>query len=86
MTDKYTAIGHITAEAMDTSKVTFLPVLSTKQALEELRVVSGPFDTTLIQKLQSTITARDTIKTQSYDTLVCPELDLIMLRRSNFGE
>lgn len=71
ITDKCVAIGHITAEAMDTSKASFLPAQSTKQALEELKAVSGPFDSTLVQKVQSTVTARDAVKTQGYDTLVC---------------
>lgn len=71
VTDGRAAIGHITAEAMDVSKSYFLPAPSTKQVLEELKGVAGPFDTTIVQKLQSTVTARETLKTQSYDALVC---------------
>lgn len=83
ITHGYVAIGHITAEAMDSSKLSFLPASSTKQVLEELKSNCGPFDQTLLQKLQSTVTARDSVKNKGFDDLVCQNYVIHIVQKPN---
>jgi len=67
----FTAIGHITAEAMDTSKATFLPSDLTKQTLEDLEAACGQFEPSLLPSLRRMVPRREQLKTQGYDNLVC---------------
>lgn len=69
--DKTAAIGHITAESMDTSKPSFLPSVLTKQSLEDLNVVCGPFESSLLPVVHKIAPARELLKAQGYDNLVC---------------
>jgi hypothetical protein len=71
---KSTAIGHITAEAMDTSKATFLPSDLTKQSLEDLEAACGQFEPSLLPSLRRMVPGREQLKTQGYDNLVCAHI------------
>ena len=65
-----TAIGQITAEAMDTSKSQFLPLITTQQVISELAEFTGSPNKALQQKVRQISQARDEYQTECYAQLV----------------